>query len=141
MTVQKAARRTSLATMLVVATAMVSGQGQPPNRTGTIFRATTNFVTTDVIVRDKAGKFIPGLQPADFKVYEDGVLQKIAVFRALVGGRPTTTLNGVAEAAPAASEGLILPKSRPATDTSGRIFIIFIDEKHFTALETPKVRE
>jgi len=129
---------------ILAATAILSGQGQSspqtPNRNGTIFRATTNFVTTDVIVRDKDGKFIPGLKASDFTVYEDDVPQKLVLFRPIIGGRPDA-INTLLPNAPApAAEGLILPKPRPATDSSGRIFIIFIDERHFTALDTPKVR-
>jgi VWFA-related protein len=143
MKVQKAAKWVTLAA-IVLATTIVSGQKPAQNPNGTVFRATTNFVTTDVIVRDKDGKFVPDLRAGDFKVYEDGVLQKIALFRPLIGGRPNMAnalLPTSVEPAPAASEGLITPPRRAATDTSGRIFIIFIDERHFTALETPKVRE
>jgi VWFA-related protein len=133
------------AAVILTATAILSGQGQSspqaPNRNATIFRATTNFVTTDVIVRDKDGKFIPGLKASDFTVYEDDVPQKLVLFRPIIGGRPDA-INTLLPNAPSqpATEGLILPKARTATDTSGRIFIIFVDERHFTALETPKVR-
>ena len=38
-------------------------------------------------------------------------------------------------------EGLILPKSRPQTDASGRMFIIFIDDLHLQVSDTPRVKE
>ena len=44
--------------------------------------------------------------------------------------------------APAASapEGIILPRAKPAADTAGRIFVLLVDDLHFTATETPLVR-
>ncbi len=43
-------------------------------------------------------------------------------------------------ATPVASEGLILPRSVPPTDASGRIFIIFIDDLHLLPGLTPKTK-
>jgi Ca-activated chloride channel homolog len=39
-----------------------------------------NMVQVDAMVRDKAGRTIENLSAADFRVYEDGVLQEIASF-------------------------------------------------------------
>jgi VWFA-related protein len=120
-----------------MATAIVSGQrgSQEP------FRATTDFVATDVIVR-KDGKFVPDLAESEFLVYEDDVPQKITLFSPYIGGR---SLGNLATAAPArrptVREGLILPTARPTTDASGRLFIIFIDDLHFTAAATPQVKD
>ena len=43
-------------------------------------RINTNFVTVPVSVLDRQGRFIPGLQREDFKVFENGVEQPIAFF-------------------------------------------------------------
>ncbi len=40
----------------------------------------TNLVTFPVSVLDRNGRFIPGLQKQDFKIFENGVQQKIDVF-------------------------------------------------------------
>ena len=45
-----------------------------------ILRAQTNEVLVDVRVYDKSGKPVTDLKPSDFRVTEDGVLQKIADF-------------------------------------------------------------
>jgi VWFA-related protein len=120
---------------VVLATAVVSAQNQEP------FRATTDFVSTDVIVRQD-GKFVPGLNESEFRVYEDDVRQTILLFEPRVGGR---SLGNLAEASPsrpaAAREGLILPSARPAADASGRLFVIFIDDLHFPAAATPQVKD
>jgi VWFA-related protein len=124
--------------VLLSTSQMTAGQ-VPAQGQGTTFRAVANYVTTDVIVHDKDGKFIPNLSVDDFKVYEDGVLQKITNFVPVVGGRALGGLTSInAEAPP--SEGLILPKSKPPADQSGRVFIIFIDDMHLQPLDTPQVK-
>ena len=121
----------------ILATTIVSGdQGQ-----GTVFRATTNYVSTDVIVRDQDGKFIPDLTAAEFKIFEDGVPQTIQRFVRSIGGRSFTDVAEVTTSTPRVTEGLILPKARPKADASGRIFIIFIDDKHLQASDTPRVKQ
>ena len=42
----------------------------------------TNLVTTPVTVLDRNGRFIPGLKQKDFKLFENGVPQKITQFQA-----------------------------------------------------------
>lgn len=102
------------------------------------FRATANYVSTDVIVRDRKGQFVPNLRADEFKIVEDGVEQKIVNFVPYIGGR---SFGGVSSAPPPRTEGIILPAARPPADTSGRIFIIFIDDMHLQALDTPMVRD
>jgi VWFA-related protein len=123
------------ALLLTVGVSGQNAQNQAP------FRATVDFVSTDVIVR-KDGKFVPDLKEAEFQVYEDGVLQKISVFEPFIGGR---SLGNLASASPArrpvVREGLIVPQSRISSDSSGRLFIIFIDDLHFTASATPQVKD
>ncbi len=138
--------RLTLAT--IAATTIVSGQTPKPaqqpqtpqTQPGTIFRATANNVTTNVLARDARGQFVPDLRADEFQVYEDGVLQQVSVFLPVIGGRP---MGSVATAAPppASSGGLILPRTIPPPDASGRIFIVFIDDLHLQAGMTPKTKE
>ena len=138
--------RLTLAT--IAATTIVSGQTQNPAQTpqtpqtptaqpGTVFRATANNITETLLARDAKGQFVPDLRADEVQVYEDGVLQKISVFLPVIGGRP---MGSVATAAPppAATGGLILPRTVPPPDTSGRIFIVFIDDLHLQANMTPQ---
>jgi len=64
-------------TFAIVALLALSAAGQQTQPT---FSANSNLVIVDVVVRDKSGRPIDGLKPADFAVFEDGKLQKIAVF-------------------------------------------------------------
>lgn len=108
--------------MSLFAITLLSAQQKQPT-----FRLTTDVIRTEVIVRDSSGKFIPNLTLNDFEVLEDGVPQKVTHLVLTLGNRVMTQL---APTTQPASEGLILPPSPPPTDQSGRVFIIFIDDKH-----------
>ncbi len=101
------------------------------------FRAGVTLVSTDVIVRDEDGIFLPDLDRDDFKIYEDGVPQEIASLVLVHGGRVFNHL----EPPPPARAGIILPTARPRNDTPGRIFILFVDDLHLVTSLTPKVRQ
>src|SRR5712691_901807 len=102
------------------------------------FRVTVDLVTTDVLVRDDKGNFIPDLGKDDFEVYEDGVLQDISSMTVVTGGRVTNALLPPPAPPP---EGIILPPTRPRNDVSGRIFVFFVDDQHLQFHNTGRVRE
>jgi hypothetical protein len=116
---------TRLTLVLLAAVALtpaVTGQGPATGQQGTTFRATTNFVRTDVIVRDREGRFVPDLKVDEFRVYEDNVLQNVTLFTPWVGGRALGNLASAAGATATAPaiEGLILqPSSRSRTRRDG----------------------
>ena len=102
------------------------------------FSVTVNLVTSDVIVRDGKGQFVPDLTRKDFTILEDGVKQDIASLVLVHGGR---TYNLVTPEAPPQQEGIILPQTRPASDVAGRIFILFVDDLHLDFQNTGRIRE
>lgn len=107
--------------------------GQDPT-----FRVQIDAVTTDVIVKDDKGQFVADLSKEDFEIYEDGVKQTIASMTMSHGGRVTNVLEAPPPAAP---EGIILPPVRRVNDTSGRIFLFFVDDLHMQFQSTGRVRE
>jgi VWFA-related protein len=124
---------------VLMATTVLTAQNRSQ---GNIFRATTNYVGTEVVVRDTDNRFIPDLRVEEFKVFEDGVPQTITTFQPWIGGRAVGSLGTVGGATrPAAPEGLILPASRPRADSSGRLFMIFIDDLHLQPGDTPQIRK
>ncbi len=102
------------------------------------FKVQVDLVTSDIIVRDEKGNFIPDLKKDEFEIYEDGVKQDISSMIVVTGGRVTNVL-----AAPPAPppEGIILPPTRPRNDVSGRIFLFFVDDLHLQFHNTGRVRE
>ena len=142
-TQQPAAWLMRIALPVLAATVAVSGQQQPPPKpTPTVqqptFRGGVNAVERVVRVRDSKGQFVSGLTANDFLVYEDGVLQKIVNFTTVIGGREMGTL----ETKPERNvNGVITPRSKPASDMSGRVFIVFIDDLNFQAKNSIMVRQ
>ena len=105
------------------------GQTKPANpKDQAVFRATANYVYSDVKVLNEKGQFVPDLNRNEFKVFEDGVEQAIEFWQLVHGGRTFTTVGAAAR--PAATEGLILPPTPPPIEESGRFFVIFIDDLH-----------
>jgi VWFA-related protein len=124
-----------------VATAAAPASNLAPQSQPT-FRAGVEMVTLDVIPRTTTGQFVANLGRDDFEVLEDGVAQEIASLVMVHGGRVFNVLRPPAPPAEtAALEGIILPTAKPAEDTAGRIFVLVVDDLHFTAIETPLVRQ
>ena len=94
------------------------------------------LVTTDVIVRQGSGQFVGDLREHDFEVFEDDVRQEVASLILVHGGRVYNQL----QPPPPVQEGIILPSPRPAGDTARRVFVIFVDDLHFEASRTLRVR-
>ncbi len=75
-----------LATLSLIALALTSsaqqiGTNAVPGKESTYtLNVKSQLVTETVVIKDKQGKFIPGLKAEDFTVTEDGTPQKIRVF-------------------------------------------------------------
>jgi VWFA-related protein len=126
-------RRLQWTVLLIVAALAIAAAQQPT------FRAGVTLVSTDVIARDEAGRFVPDLTKDNFTLLEDDEAQTISSFAMVRGGRTYNLLLPVArESAP---EGIVLPPSKPRSDdTAGRVLLIFIDDLHFEPELTPMVR-
>lgn len=141
------ARRSLLACVssLVVSGALALSAQQTPTapsgqRGDPTFRSGVTAVTTDVIARDKDGRFVSDLTQADFTVLEDDVPQTITSFLLVHGGR-TFNLSTDQAAPEAVPEGIVLPASRrKVQDVAGRVIVIFVDDIHFEPEYTPHVR-
>ena len=133
------------ATLVVAAALSLSAQQAAPPAPSApasgqpTFRSGVTAVSTDVITRDKDGRFVADLTKDDFVVTEDDVPQVITSFALVNGGRTFNLLTpAMVEAAP---EGIVLPTSRrPTQDVAGRVLFIYVDDVHFEPEYTPHVR-
>ncbi len=121
------------ASLLAQAPAPPAQGGQTPT-----FRVQIDAVTMDVVVKDNQGRFIPDLRKDEFEIYEDGVKQEIASMTMSHGGRVTNLLEAPPPPPP---EGIILPPTRRVQDTSGRIFLFFVDDLHLQFQNTGRIRQ
>ena len=64
-------------------------------------RLETRLVTTDVIVKDKKGKYVTDLKAEDFSVFENGVAQKVEFFEPPLGASGASPPKSADPAAPA----------------------------------------
>jgi len=103
-----------------------AGQAAAPQLSQAPFRAATTTVEVDVIVRDRNGRFVTGLTPADFEVTEDGAPQHVHSMY-LVEGRSVTNAAG----AGAGAAGAGAPASAsPAPASTQRVFVLLFDQEH-----------
>jgi VWFA-related protein len=110
-----------------------AAQGAQPT-----FRVNIDLVTMDAIVRNAQDQFVADLTKDDFQILEDGVPQDITSFTLVHGGR---VHNLLAPPPPPTEEGVILPPSRPRNDTTGRIFLIIVDDMHLDFRNTGRIRD
>ena len=102
------------------------------------FKVQVDLITNDVIVRDSRGQFVPDLKKEEFEVFEDGVKQDITSMMVITGGRVTNLLTAPPPPPP---EGIILPPTKVVNDTSGRIFLFFVDDLHLQFHNTGRIRD
>jgi len=138
----------STGVMVVLATG-ISAQTQPPAQTPAsaapkaqqqkpTFRVQVDLVTNDIIVRDDKNNFVSDLKKDEIEVYEDGLKQDISSMTVVTGGRVNNLL---APPPPPPPEGIILPPPRVVSDTSGRIFLFFVDDLHLQFHNTGRIRD
>jgi tetratricopeptide (TPR) repeat protein len=86
-------------------------------------------VLVPVVVTDKQGHHLTGLTQADFKVFEDGVEQKITAFSVESSGLPQVE-TAAAAPAPAVAGASAPPPSAAAQPAVRRTYLILIDTLH-----------
>ena len=110
----------SVCVWIAAALLTLQAQAPQPDRKPT-FRSATALVEVDIIARDKAGRFVPGLTATDFEIYEDGRRQAIEHFY-LVTQRPAAAVETTAAGLPV----------RSADRTERRVFLFFFDSDHLS---------
>ena len=80
-------------------------QSAPSAEPGSTIRAAVNEVALDIVVRDKHGKLVKNLSPADLQIYEDGKLQKILSFHLADGSGVAEGQSAPANSGSAAAAG------------------------------------
>lgn len=112
-----------LSALLIVLASGVEGNAQ----SSPDIHVTVNMVQLNVAVTDKKGNYITGLQPKDFAIYEDGILEKPATFAE--GNSPARNLGDLAEMDPGGNSGahssLGGPQSLSDLVSGANVFVLF----------------
>jgi VWFA-related protein len=130
--------RLGLASLLVIATGPIYGQGQnqpqAPQQPPVTFRAEVNYVEVDARVLDREGKFITGLQESDFQIFEDGKPQKVTAFSMV--NIPVERVER-----PLFASKPVERDVRTNLDAAdGRIYVIVLDDLHTNALRSQRIK-
>jgi VWFA-related protein len=83
-----------------------------------VFRVKVDMVVLSFTVTDSKGRYINGLKPSDFRVVEDGIVQKVATFAE--GNRPAVQILEDGSTRPLISAA---PESRPGPDVRADAFV------------------
>ena len=120
MNTRLAAAAAAVAFVLSLGGTLESRQASQPQQAQPTFRGSTTVIEVDVIVRDKARKFVGDLRAGDFEVFEDGVPQDIStVYRVVGPGEPVS---------PDSRDESALPP--PPPQQIQRILVLFFDQAH-----------
>jgi VWFA-related protein len=102
-----------------------------------VVRISSDLVQTDVMVFDRAGKFVDGLKPEQFELRVDGRARQVVFFERVEAG----AFNEDAQLAAArgtksgAGRGTALPLDR------GRTVIFFVDDLHLSAGSSARINK
>ncbi len=130
----------SLASLSISAQAQKKAQDPPRQEPADVIRIDTNLVETDVMVFDKQGNFVEGLQPDQFELEIDGKRQSILFFEGVVAGSESEEAQLKAGRSARPSQAA----EKPATTSSvarGRTVLFFLDDLHITPGSTTRIRK
>jgi len=86
----------------------------------TVFKVKVDMVVLSFTVTDSKGKYINGLKPTDFRIFEDGILQKVNTFAE--GAKPPVMIGDDGSVKPL--EGTAAPESgKPGLDARMDAFV------------------
>ena len=85
------------------------------------FRVKVDMVVLSFTVQDSKGKYINGLKPSDFRISEDGIVQKVATFAE--GNRPALQVNDDGTTRPLIASGEDGTPGKPGLDPRADAFI------------------
>ena len=88
-------------------------QTLPPAESGATIHATASEVLLDLVVRDKHGKLVKNLKPADVEILEGGSRREILSFRFVNGREPQRASEAKRAVAQVALAGVVGAPSKP----------------------------
>src|SRR6266851_5383365 len=91
-------------------------EGQRP-----VFRVKVDMVVLSFTVTDSRGRYINGLKPGDFRILEDGIVQKLSTFAE--GSKPPVAVLEDGSTRPLIGSGSGDGAGRPGVDPRSDVFV------------------
>jgi Ca-activated chloride channel homolog len=133
---QKTRRLMRCAMAAAAATAIAASSvwlwGQEPAVPVPVFKAKVDLVVVSFTVTDSKGKYVNGLKPSDFKITEDGILQKLSTFAE--GDRPAMEVGegGILKPlTPSTAEAVKQAEEKPTETFAGTSVFVLFDTSNF----------
>lgn len=104
-------------------------QSQKPTEADDVVRVSTELVQTDVMVFDKKGRSVAGLQRDQFALYVDGKPKPISFFESVIAGS-SNERESLRKARGQASSASSEASSTPIDQAPGRTVMFFVDDLH-----------
>ena len=117
---------------------VVQKQSRPSQQGEDVVRVNTNLVQTDLMVFDKQGHFVDGLQREQFELSIDGKPQAISFFeRVRAGSSREQALKSNSD------RTAIIPAEKPTAvnENRGRIIVFFLDDLHLSLDSLTRTRK
>src|ERR1039457_981615 len=90
-----------------------------------IFRVKVDMVVLSYQVTDSKNHYIKGLKPGDFRVYEDGILQKISTFAEGSNTPVAVAVDGTTRPLLEAREATLPGIEKPDAFVGTNVFVLF----------------
>ena len=123
-------RRVSIAIAVLLLAGLAFPQDKSKkNAEDQMIRISTQLVQLDVVVTDKKGHVVPGLNKNDFEIYENGKKQQISFFEYVDAIKGTRTVDGAAPSESTRPENInTITGQGPSENDIRRIFAFVVDD-------------
>jgi VWFA-related protein len=107
---------------------------KPTEEQNDVIRVNTELVQTDVMVFDKKGRFVEGLEAEQFALKIDNKAQPVSFFERVTSG-------GQRETGTSLTQSLDTFPNTPSSSTRGRSIIFFVDDLHLAPDSLARTRK
>jgi VWFA-related protein len=114
---------------------------QPSNQTDDVIRINTELVQTDVMVFDRRGRFVDGLQPEEFELSLDGNTQTISFFERVAAGSSKEAAQLAAARGATARKAVENKAVSADASDRGRLIFFFLDDLHLSGESLIRARK
>jgi VWFA-related protein len=126
-------------TLASLAPAIYSQQTERQNPD--VIRINTELVQTEVMVFDRQGHFVEGIQPDQFELLLNGVKQPVSFFERVTSGSQAEAAQLAAARRGPSAKNEITKTEAASEDSRGRMLFFFLDDLHMSPASLTRARK